>query len=133
MTKQSEQQADIIGFEGLDVESIRSIDDEKHRWPEAVRQIYETLRHDLEQAQIDPMIAIKLVHSICEQFGGMQIYLPRGEQLDREIENLKIWNEFSGDNVPDLAQRYHKSMQHIYRVIDKMRKREMSKRQYNII
>jgi len=128
----AESNGDFFGYDNVsleDVERIAEDDEESQRWPEAMRQIYAMFRHELEIHHADSKIAIALLNRICREFGGVQLYLPRGRQLESEIMNLSIWHEFKGDNVEELSRKYDKSMQHIYRVIAKMRKREVKNRQ----
>lgn len=124
-----ENTEDLFGFGDVDVDQIESLDDESHRWPEAMRQMYDILKYELDQAGQDPKLAIRQLGSICKAFGGMQFYLPRGHHLEKELTHLHIWQEFKGNNVPELSRKYNMSMQHIYRVVAKMRGREIKKRQ----
>ncbi|WP_256260917.1 Mor transcription activator family protein [Shewanella sp. NIFS-20-20] len=123
--------SDFFGYDNISLEDVERIadDEESARWPEAMRQLYAMFRHELETHQVDSKIAIALLNRICREFGGVQLYLPRGRQLEAEIQNLSIWHEFKGDNVEELSRKYDKSMQHVYRVIAKMRKRETKNRQ----
>lgn len=122
---------DMFGFEGVDaLKNFEHIaEEELHRWPETLREMYDLLKHQLEQEGVDSKVAIKLLGGICENFGGMQFYLPRGHHLETMITHLSIWNEFTGDNVVQLSRKYEVSMQHVYRVIAKMRQREIKKHQ----
>lgn len=127
----NEENGDFFGFDNVSLEDVERLaeDEESQRWPIAMRQIYSLFKRDLEKHHVDTKIAITLLNSICKEFGGVQFYLPRGRQLEAEIQNLSIWHEFKGDNVEELARKYDKSMQHIWRVIAKMRAREIKNRQ----
>lgn len=131
MNKGDEKQSDIFGFDSVDIDHIDA-PEEAHRWPEAMRQIYDILKHELNEANQDDAVAVRQLSAICEAFGGMQFYLPRGHKLAKELMHLKIWNEFEGNNVQELAQKYKLSMQQIYRVISVMRKHEVNKRQQQL-
>lgn len=122
---------DLFGYDNVSLEDIERIadDEENQRWPEAMRQIYAMFKDELEKHGADSKIAIPMLNRICREFGGVQLYLPRGRQLESEIMNLAIWQEFKGDNVEELSRKYDKSMQHIYRVVAKMRRREVKNRQ----
>lgn len=127
----NEENGDFFGFDNVSLEDVERLaeDEESQRWPEAMRQIYAMFKHELERHGADTKIAIAMLNRICREFGGVQLYLPRGRQLEAEIMNLSIWHEFKGDNVEELSRKYDKSMQHIYRVVAKMRKREVKHRQ----
>lgn len=131
-TQEKEHNLDMIGFDDISIEAIKDFDTEDCRWPEAMRQMYDILRHESVQAGANDELAIRQLSSICKAFGGMQFYLPRGNQLENEIKHLHIWQDFNGDNVAELSRKYGLSMQHIYRVIAKMRNREVKKRQHNL-
>ncbi|WP_153448457.1 MULTISPECIES: Mor transcription activator family protein [Vibrio] len=128
----TEQNLDMLGFDDVSIEAIKDLDTEDCRWPEAMRQMYDILKHELIEAGVSEELAIRQLSSICKAFGGMQFYLPRGNQLANEIKHLHIWNEFTGNNVTELSRKYDVSMQHIYRVIAKMRNREVKKRQHDL-
>lgn len=130
----SEENQDLFGYKNVSLEEVEKLaDDEEHqRWPEAMRQIYCIFKDELVKNETDPKLAVVLLHRICKEFGGVQLYLPRGRQLESEIMNLSIWREFNGANVEDLSRKYDKSMQHIYRVVAKMRKIEVQNRQPNL-
>ena len=127
----AEHNHDFFGYDNVSLEEITMLadDEENQKWPEAMRQIYCIFKDELVKNNVDARLAVVLLNRICNEFGGIQLYLPRGRQLESEIMNLSIWHEFKGDNVDELARKYGKSMQHIYRVVVKMRKREMKLRQ----
>jgi Mor family transcriptional regulator len=129
-----EDNGDLFGYANVSLEDVEKLadDEESQRWPEAMRQIYSLLKEELVKSDVDARLAIILLNRICKEFGGIQLYLPRGRQLESEIMNLSIWHEFKGDNVEELSRKYDKSMQHIYRVVAKMRSREIRKRQPNL-
>jgi Mor family transcriptional regulator len=70
-----------------------------------------------------------LARRMCQHWGGLILYFPKGDYFLRRERDLKIFNEFTGSNVPELAQKYDTSVQHIYRIIEWMRADEMARRQ----
>ncbi|MFN1515296.1 Mor transcription activator family protein [Vibrio owensii] len=130
----NEDNGDLFGYANVSLDEVDKLaeDEEAQRWPEAMRQIYAMFKDELVKSDVDARLAIILLNRICKEFGGVQLYLPRGRQLESEIMNLSIWHEFKGDNVEELSRKYDKSMQHIYRVVAKMRKREIKNRQPNL-
>ncbi|HDZ3731970.1 TPA: transcriptional regulator [Vibrio harveyi] len=130
----NEDNGDLFGYANVSLDEVDKLaeDEEAQRWPEAMRQIYAMFKDELVKGGVDSRLAIILLNRICKEFGGVQLYLPRGRQLESEIMNLSIWHEFKGDNVEELSRKYDKSMQHIYRVIAKMRQREIKNRQPNL-
>lgn len=131
-TQEKEHNLDMIGFDDISIEAIKDFDAADCRWPEILRQLYDVLKHELAQSGVGDEVAIRQLSNICNTFGGMQFYLPRGRQLEGEIKSIHIWQDFNGDNVAELSRKYDVSMQHIYRVIAKMRNREVKKRQHDL-
>lgn len=128
-----EEQTDMLGFEKLDASKLEQLElEEPHRWPEALRQMYDILKAELDAAEQDPSVALRQLNQICRAFGGMQMYLPRGKNLETAILHFQVWEDFKGDNVPELSRKYNMSMQHVYRVIAKMRDRETKLRQQDL-
>jgi len=129
-----EENQDLFGMEDISIDDLEKItsEDEKDRWPEIVRQMYDLLCYELKEEGLDSYVAIKQINAICKSFGGMQFYLPRGKILESMITQLHVWDEFTGNNVVELSRKYNVSMQHIYRVIAKMRKSETKRRQLDM-
>ncbi len=127
----TDDNGDLFGYNNVSLDEIEKLADteEAKRWPESMRQIYAIFKDELAKSEADPKLAVVLLNRICKEFGGVQLYLPRGRQLESEIANLSIWHEFNGSNVEELSRKHDKSMQHIYRVIAKMRQREIKNRQ----
>ncbi|MGD8111489.1 Mor transcription activator family protein [Vibrio sp. TRT 17S01] len=132
MNNPKEKEA-IFGVENPSKEDVNSLTDaqELERWPEAVRQIYDLFKFELNKAGVDEALAITLVSSLCHSFGGMQFYLGRGKALERLLRDIKIWNDFDGKNVPHLIEKYNVSYSQVYRVISRMRARAAEKKANN--
>lgn len=133
-TQSAEHNQDLFGFSEITAEDIYHMvdEEEKVRWPEDMRQLYDLLTADLESAGIDKSLAITQLNSICKTFGGMQFYLPRGEALSNMILKFSVWNDFKGDNVRELTRKYDMSENHVYRIVKMMRAREIKRRQPNL-
>lgn len=129
-----DKNGDMFGFKDITMDDLEKLTDEEEqeRWPEVMRQMYDLLKYELENEGLDADVAIKQLNSICKVFGGMQFYLPKGRILEGMITQLHIWNEYTGNNVAQLSRKYDVSMQHIYRVVAKMRNIEKKKRQLDM-
>ena len=80
---------------------------------QSMLQVFKTVVHSHKgEADTLPMA---LLLNLCKEMGGIQVYLPRGRSLLKQIEDLQIWEQFSGRNVKELALRYRKSEATIYR------------------
>lgn len=52
------------------------------------------------------LFGIEGVFRLCERFGGMNIYIPKKVTLIRNQRDLKIRNEFTGQNYRYLCNKY---------------------------
>jgi len=77
-----------------------------------------------DRAQV---IARTVTHSVATDWAGQMLYIPNSLAKDaaRAARNAKIYDEFTGDNQPDLARRYNLSVHAIYRIIAAERERRM--------
>lgn len=66
-------------------------------------------------------LAKHLADWLALSWGGQQVYLPKDNQRRAAL----IWQEFDGNNVPELASKYGVCIHTIYRII----KREREARQ----
>lgn len=56
---------------------------------------------------------------IAVECGGQNVYFPS----DKKRRDAKIYEEHTGDNIPDLARRYRLSVQTVYQIIREERAR----------
>lgn len=90
--------------------------------------MYDLFKYELNSAGVDEKLALKLASAMCHHFGGMQVYLGRGKELQRLLRDLQIWNDFNGKNIHELIEKYDICYSQIYRIISRMRAREASKK-----
>lgn len=62
------------------------------------------------------------VGALALQVGGGEFYLPRGERIRAALQRKKIWDEFNGKNLRDLARKYRMTTSHIYAILKEQRK-----------
>ncbi|HFK4066925.1 TPA: Mor transcription activator family protein [Kluyvera ascorbata] len=110
------------------------IDDEieSSRFPSLLSELNALLRVELGRLGYDPKHSIELVAAISGKIGGMQVYFPRGQVLEQLVRDMRIWRDFTGDNVQELVERYHVTYKTVYKAIKRMRRLELSKRQYSL-
>lgn len=110
------------------------IDDEveSSRFPSLLAELNALLRVELGRFGYDPKHSIELVAAISGKIGGMQVYFPRGQVLEQLVRDMRIWRDFTGDNVQELVERYHVTYKTVYKAIKRMRRLELSKRQYSL-
>ena len=122
-------------FDDIQDDSILDhLDDgsESSRFPSLLSELNALLRVELERLGYDPKHSIELVVAISSKIGGMQIYFPRGQALEYFVRDMRIWRDFTGDNVAELVARYRVTHKTVYKAIKRMRRIEVSKRQYSL-
>lgn len=62
-------------------------------------------------------LGVRVADILANQFGGQQVYFP----FDRRRRNARIYKDFKGDNVHELAMHYKLSTKQIYEIINKER------------
>ena len=105
----------------------------KSRGPEFLRDLQEqaflALRDSGMQSGMAEDLANGLARRMCQHWGGLILYFPKGDYFLRRERDLRIFKEFNGGNQAELAQKYDTSIQHIYRIIEWMRAEELVRRQ----
>jgi Mor family transcriptional regulator len=102
----------------------------RSKWPEILQEITDGLivafvKHGKteEQAEINALIA---VDAMIFLMGGQMIYFPMGLLENIDARNKRIAEEFTGANQSELARSYGLSKQHVYRIINKLLKQNVS-------
>ena len=94
------------------------------------------LENELEKHGVSKEKAELMARDICDQlrltFGGQQFYFPKGKELDAIIKHHEIYKRFNGSNQVALAKEFDMAVPHIYRVLKKIHKEEVEKRQPNL-
>ncbi len=58
-----------------------------------------------------------VISVIAESLGGVQVYIPRADQLRRALRDLRIAAEFDGSNIAELARRHRLSTQRVRAIL----------------
>lgn len=78
------------------------------------------LAESLIKAGVDEAIANKCawdaVNFVRKEHGGLNLYIPKGKSLDAVLQQMKIFEECTGNNHSELARKYGLSVQHVYRI-----------------
>lgn len=122
--KESDDNLDMFGFENVDLNAVESAIEDDEKGPDYLRQIYALFKKELDQES-----ALRLLSSFCQNFGGFPVYVPKGRRLSSELKKIRIWHDFNGNNVDELARKYDVSVYHVYHVLKQMRQIEHEKRQ----
>ncbi|EPT7428694.1 Mor transcription activator family protein [Vibrio cholerae] len=126
-------QHDMFVHDAIDprvLDNVSHLADENRTWPNLLLELHGVIANSLKQHGVDsPEAALQAVLDIGEYMGGVQVYLPRGDRLRQQIRDMKIYKEFNGNNIRQLAHRYHLTDKAIYEIIAKLRKIEQRRRQ----
>lgn len=70
-----------------------------------------------QHRQYAEVIGIDNLLALSENFGGMQIYIPKKDELLKIKKYKAISDEFDGSNIKDLAVKYDVSESTVYRIV----------------
>jgi Mor family transcriptional regulator len=102
-------------------------------WPALLLELHGVIHNELGKSGISQDgLALKMVLSISEYMGGMQVYLPRGDKLKQQIRDMEIYQQFNGRNIAQLTKRHHLTNKRIYEIIARMRRVELQRRQFSL-
>ncbi|MGL5007355.1 MAG: Mor transcription activator family protein [Plesiomonas sp.] len=128
-----EQTIDMFGEQlnsSMLSDTINIIENEKSaRWPETMRELYDLFSCTVEKHGGSPELALVMLSELCRVYGGLQFYLPRGKTLQNTIRDLRVWQEFNGNNSFELAQKFDVTQREIWRITARMRSFETRRRQ----
>lgn len=105
--------------------------------PEILLDLAEQVRaelvknHNMDEQQARK-IGVDVALKIANNWAGELIYIPQSVALMSSERNLAIWREFDGKNHRELARKYGVSMQWVYKVIKRVQRQEVEKRQLDI-
>ncbi|TBV10222.1 Mor transcription activator family protein [Stutzerimonas kirkiae] len=66
---------------------------------------------------------------MIEQWGGQQLYMPKGVRIEASKLHLEVYEAWTGRNHRALARQFDLSLQFVYRIIKVMRKADLNRRQ----
>lgn len=69
---------------------------------------------------------------ISQSWGGLNVYMPKALELFACEREKQIYNEFNGVNHAYLAKKYNLSLQWSYKIVKKIQKEEVNKRQIDM-
>lgn len=97
-----------------------------YRWPGLLVEMIDVLGDRYVRSGMDKGEAASLarlaITALAQHFGGRPFYLPRGDRLKRALRDAQIWDEFTGDNVFELAERHRLTPKQIYEILAEQRK-----------
>ncbi len=129
-------QHDMFEHDELDasiLDHATELPEDSAAWPAILLELYGVLNNELKKSNIEQDgLALKMVLSIGNYMGGMQVYLPRGDKLQQQLRDMEIYEQFNGRNIAQLTKRYHLTNKRIYEIIARMRRVELQRRQFSL-
>lgn len=80
-------------------------------------------------ADIARQAGTALADFLAEHWGGQTIGFPKEFYYKLAERDLKIYNEFNGNNHSELAKKYRMTTRGIYKLVARVHRREVNKRQ----
>ncbi|ACL32489.1 Mor transcription activator family protein [Glaesserella parasuis] len=77
-------------------------------------------------------IGMIVAMKIGQSWGGLNVYMPKALELFACEREKQIYNEFTGNNHSFLAKKYGLSLQWIYKIVKRVQKEEVAKRQLDM-
>lgn len=95
-------------------------DDARHKWPALLIQMLDSGAESAQQCGLDSHKAEEVTMTTLSNytllFGGLQIYLPKGDAFRRALRDREIYKQAGRTDVAILAQRYNLSMKQIWEI-----------------
>lgn len=107
---------------------------ERGRVPELIDDLEANLSAFLSETSLSEAeaesISAAFIDYLMHEWGGQVIYIPTGTRSIRiHQRDVDIYRDFRGDNHHELSKKYNISMQWIYKIIKRMGKIDIEKRQ----
>lgn len=68
----------------------------------------------------------EIAHTLCQEYGGNEFYMPKDSELQLDRRDIKIWEAFNGKNIWQLATEFNLTERQIRYICAVMRKRAAS-------
>ena len=132
LDNQQDNQLDLLATNAAELEQALAAlselkDDERsdfiHRWPSTLQSLSALMQVTLKKHGISnaDRISEDLATGLSLYFGGRDMYIPNGESLKKALRDIKIWNEFKGNNLEQLSRDYGLTERRISEIIAEQR------------
>lgn len=95
------------------------------KWPKALTDLVSVIEAAYLRAGDTPEAAryraFVTVRALSRYAGGRQLYMPKGDVLERALRDREIWAKYKGNNVDDLAEAFELTVVQIYSIIAEQR------------
>ncbi|MEL4300957.1 Mor transcription activator family protein [Shewanella xiamenensis] len=137
---QQDNQLDLLATNAAELEQALAAlselkDDERsdfiHRWPSTLQSLSALMQVTLKKHGISnaDRISEDLATGLSLYFGGRDMYIPNGESLKKALRDIKIWNEFKGNNLEQLSRDYGLTERRISEIVAEQRAAFVARKQ----
>jgi Mor family transcriptional regulator len=95
------------------------------KWPKALVDLVSVIEAAHLRAGDAPEVAQRrafvTVRALSNYAGGRQLYMPKGDVLERALRDREIWGKYKGNNIDDLAETFDLTVVQIYSIIAEQR------------
>ncbi|QIW15834.1 transcriptional regulator [Pasteurellaceae bacterium RH1A] len=88
-------------------------------------------KHQINQ-EAAKQIGVEIAQRMAQNWGGCVVYIPRNLVLLLNERDMKIYQEFNGNNHQELARKYQVSTQWVYKIVKRVQREEIAKRQIDM-
>lgn len=95
------------------------------KWPKALANLVDVVEAAHRRAGDDQELArdraFITMRALSLYAGGRQLYMPKGDVLERALRDREIWERHRGNNVDDLAEAYGLTVVQVYSILAEQR------------
>jgi len=95
------------------------------KWPKALADLVSVIEAAHLRAGDAPEVAQRrafvTVRALSNYAGGRQLYMPKGEILERALRDREIWSRYNGRNIDDLVAEFDLGFVQVYSIIAEQR------------
>lgn len=95
------------------------------KWPKALADLVSVIEAAHLRAGDAPEVAQRrafvTVRALSNYAGGRQLYMPKGDVLERALRDREIWGKYTGRNIDDLAESFDLTVVQVYSIIAEQR------------
>lgn len=133
----NEQQSELFGEsveELQDCLSKLSTEDAaevRKRWPSNLQSLALLIQTQLSNAKVNNPQGLgeAITLAIGHYFGGRDVYIPTDQRLKAALRDIQIWQEYTGNNIELLANKFKLTERRIAEIIQHQRSVETQRRQ----
>ncbi|MCX7134414.1 Mor transcription activator family protein [Aeromonas sp.] len=83
-----------------------------------------------KQGVFSELLQASMLIAFCETFGGSNFYVPSGVRVKGVLRDLKMFKEFTGNNIGELSIKYRVSERNVIDIISTQRKLQKESRDH---